>query len=474
MAIQKVGYSADDSETAWPLAGAEITIYSDEARTKEVASGTTGADGLVYFTLDPLTTYYWAETKVPNGYEAVAPQDGYSFRTPGYSSEGATEIEPIVTVKNVQYRKVSLAKKDGENYVAATFELQQNGTAVKVWQKDAATGAFTEAGTSVTTTTAGPAEFYLPAGTYTVVETHVAGRALSPAEKSNFALINDNETFTLGATDAVKELSFVNPGTGSLTLTKTDDAGIAMSGVQFQLAFKAFAAADVASTTLPTASAVTGDVKAQTGVDVTNLTTDDNGQISLSGLVPGWYKLTEVEGDANENYVLADAVVIKVTASNFGTAIDGASATVVNNRKGYLNVAKAYEGGFADGFSAASNTVTFGVYKDASCAGTPVATFSITGEDKGTPVALDPGTYYVKETTTGAWYTNYTVDYTAAVEGRDDVAKTWLPEAGGAVQVTVASADTEENAVMVSFTNVGYLADLAFNKVACRAKAPSL
>ena len=59
-------------------------------------------------------------------------------------------------------------------------------------------------------------------------------------------------------------------------------------------------------------------------------------------------------------------------------------------------------------------------------------------------MALDPGTYYVKETTTGAWYTNYTVDYTAAVEGRDDVAKTWLPEAGGAVQVTVASADTEE------------------------------
>ena len=120
-----------------------------------------------------------------------------------------------------------------------------------------------------------------------------------------------------------------------------------MAGVQFTLSFKAFAAADVASTTLPTASAVTGDVKAQTGVDVstTALTTDENGQISLSGLVPGWYKLAEASNDANANYVLADAVVIKVTASNFGTPIDGASATVVNNRKGYLNVAKAYEGG---------------------------------------------------------------------------------------------------------------------------------
>ena len=206
-------------------------------------------------------------------------------------------------------------------------------------------------------------------------------------------------------------------------------------------------------------------MKAQTGVDVTNLTTDENGQISLSGLVPGWYKLAEASNDANANYVLADAVVIKVTASNFGTPINGASATVVNNRKGYLNVAKAYEGGFADGFSTASNAVTFGVYKDANCTGEPVTTFSITGEGAATPVALDPGTYYVKETTTGAWYTNYTVDYTAEVEGRDDVAKTWLPEAGGAVQVTIASADTTSAPVLVSFTNVGYLADLAFDKV---------
>ena len=469
VAIQKVGYAANASATTWPLAGAEITIYSDEARTKALATGTTGADGLVYFTLDPLTTYYWAETKVPNGYEAVAPQDGYSFRTPGYSSEGATEIEPIVTVKNVQYRKVSLAKKDGDAFVAATFELQQNGTAVKVWQKDAATGAFTAAGTSVTTTTEGPAEFYLPAGTYTVVETKVGDRALFPAEKSNFALINGNKvTVTFEEDEAVKEpLTFVNPGTGSLTLTKKDDAGTVMPGVQFTLSFKAFAAADVASTTLPAASAVTDDVAAQTGVTVSQqqLTTDAEGKIHLENLVPGWYKLTELEGDNNENHVLADPVVIKVTASNFGTAIDGASATVTNNRKGYLNVEKAYEGGFADGFSAASSKVDFGVYTNANCTGEAVATFSITGESAATPVALDPGTYYVKETTSGAWYTHYTVDYTAEVEGRGDVAKTWLPEAGGAVQVTVASADTAENPVMVSFTNVGYLADLAFDKV---------
>ena len=59
VAIQKVGYSADAPGTTWPLAGAEITIYSGSECTEEqeVATGTTGADGLVYFTLDPLTTY---------------------------------------------------------------------------------------------------------------------------------------------------------------------------------------------------------------------------------------------------------------------------------------------------------------------------------------------------------------------------------------------------------------------------------
>ena len=54
-------------------------------RDREVAFGTTGADGLVYFTLRPTTTYYWKETIVPNGYEAVEPET-YAFTTPDYSS----------------------------------------------------------------------------------------------------------------------------------------------------------------------------------------------------------------------------------------------------------------------------------------------------------------------------------------------------------------------------------------------------
>ena len=461
VAFKKVGYSADNPNTTWPLSGAEITIYSDAACTKEVASGTTGADGLVYFTLLPTTTYYWKETIVPNGYEAVEVKD-YSFTTPDYSNalkggeDESTEVKPLVTVENVKYRTLQLAKENENNkQVVATLTITGKSNS----------GATVNE--TVDTKTEGYAEVELPAGTYTVAETKLEGRDLSKAEQAYFALINDNTTVTFDEDEAVKTLTFENPGRGTLTLNKVDDTNKPMEGVQFQLAFKAFAnASDLSATTTPAANTVNGDVKRETGVTVSQqqLTTDDEGKITLENLVPGWYRLTEVENDANENHVLADPVVIKVTASNFGTALGNASATVTNTRKGYLNVEKAWEGGFADSFDASAQQVTFKVYSDAACK-TEVASFTVTGEIAATPVALKPGTYYVKETTTGAWYTNYAVDYTADVSGRKDVSKTWLPENGGAAEVTISANDTEDQAVMVSFTNVGYLADLAFNKV---------
>ena len=461
VAFKKVGYSADNTETTWPLAGAEITIYSDAARTQKVASGTTGADGLVYFTLLPTTTYYWKETKIPNGYEAVEVTD-HSFTTPDYSNalkggeDESTEVKPLVTVENVKYRTLQLAKVDeNEKQVEATLTITgKSNSGVTVNE-------------TVETRTEGYVEVELPAGTYTVAETKLEGRDLSKAEQAYFALINDNTTVTFDEDEAVKTLTFENPGKGTLTLTKQDDTGKPMAGVQFQLHFKAFAnASDLSATTAPAANTVNGDVKAETGVTVSQqqLTTDAEGKITLENLVPGWYKLTELEGDKNENHVLADPVVIKVTASNFGTALDNASATVTNTRMGYLNVEKAWEGGFADSFDASAQKVTFEVYSDETCK-TEVASFTVTGENAATPVALKPGTYYVKETTSGAWYTNYAVDYTADVSGRNDVSKTWLPENGGAVEVVIDANDDANNPVMVSFTNVGYLADLAFDKV---------
>lgn len=50
------------------LAGAEFTLYEDEACTKELAKGETGKDGIVRFDGLDIGTYYLKETKAPNGY----------------------------------------------------------------------------------------------------------------------------------------------------------------------------------------------------------------------------------------------------------------------------------------------------------------------------------------------------------------------------------------------------------------------
>ena len=479
VSIKKIGYDlSDKANTTKPLAGAVIGVYSDEACKNEVARGTTGEDGLVYFTLDPIKTYYWKEITAPAGYEAVAPSENF-FTTPNYSNSATAEQKPVVTVENVLYRKVTLIKVDSnDDPVAATFQINQNGAPVNVWlMNDAGQLVESTVDTVTTDATTGKAEFYLPTGTYTVTETHVDDVELSQAEKDYFSIINNNTTFTIAATDTEKTLPFKNPGKGGFTLTKTDDKEQPLEGVQFELYFKAFTKDDYNSATAPQPDEVTGDVAALTGVTISDslLTTGEDGMIVFNGansLVPGWYRLHEVEGDANENYVLAEDVVVKVTAENFGTPMgEGNTAgstkvTVINTRKGYLNVSKAYEG--VTGFE--TQTVTFDVYPDENCTeGSEVGSFTVTGADTdtvaeasegigisedGKTLTLDSGTYYVKESTSGNWYTKY-----ALTENAEDF--TWL---GGDNSAAAVVEVTPGETATVYFTNVGNIASLTFTK----------
>ena len=473
---------SDKANTTKPLAGAVIGVYSDEACKNEVARGTTGEDGLVYFTLDPIKTYYWKEITAPAGYEAVAPSYN-SFTTPNYSNSATAEQKPVVTVENVLYRKVTLTKVDSEgDPVAATFQINKNGAPVKVWLMN--DGELVESTVDTVATGAdGKAEFYLPTGTYTVTETHVDGKALSEAEKAYFSIINDNTTFTIAATDTAKELNFKNPGKGVLTILKTDDENVPLEDVQFELYFKAFTKDDYNSVTAPQPDAVTGDVAALTGVTISDplLTTGEDGMIVFSGansLVPGWYRLHEVKGDANENYVLAKDVVVKVTADNFGTPMGDNDAgstevTVINTRKGYLNVSKAYEN--VPGFE--TQTVAFDVYSDENCTeGSKVGSFTVTGAgtatvaeasegigitNANTTLTLDSGTYYVKESTSGNWYTKYVLT-------KDAAAFTWL---GGDNSAPAVVEVTPGNTATVYFTNVGNIAGLTFTKKGAQGDA---
>ena len=474
--FKKIGYEANATaaEETYPLAGAQISIYENKDRTGEpVAMGTTNANGEVTFTLSYGTTFYWKETGIPAGYEAVAPganrfatgmNADYSFTTPQYSSSltqpdegGETSLsEPIVTVENVRYRKLALTKKDASGaYVAATFELRKNGSAVTLYTLQ--NGQIVEDGTSVTTNDDGTAvEVYVPAGTYTLVETKLGEHVLTETEQTYFNWRNSEGanavTITLTGNIAEETKNLVNPGKGELHVQKTF-AGVAPTAngeVEFELYFKPFATYQEANTaTRPTS--MDGFTRFN---EATEYKTDATGKLTESDLTPGWYMLREVSGENNKNYMLAPDTVVKVTANNFGEGgvTEDLPAPIDNVPKGTLTIEKTFDDApvGADIPATVTFTVTNTVTEDKQTV--PV---NLTNGSGSAAVQLDPGTYTVKEEETGssyAWYTSYAVDYADASVA--NVPTTW-PEASAqgsgnwSAEVNVTSGGTST----VTFTN---------------------
>ena len=102
------------------------------------------------------------------------------------------------------------------------------------------------------------------------------------------------------------------------------------AGVQFTLNFTAFTKDNL--DTAPAASAVTFDVEDQTGVaiDANDLITGETRTITLEGLVPGWYTLTEVPGENNANHVLAGAQVFKGFDGTFSETFGGSALSLIH------------------------------------------------------------------------------------------------------------------------------------------------
>ena len=468
--ITKHGRAADETTTA-PLAGAEITVYTRESdgTYKKVASAMTDEKGEASFTLQPNTTYYYAETKAPAGYELdpdfAEPSDATEFPT-GADTKTTLYVNDKAPIVNVKERTLKVRKLDADNNpVAAAFNIYEgNATSSEVF----ATVTTTNTGDGYVTV-----DKTFPAGTYTVVETKLGDHTLTPAERSNFLLLNENKTFTFGEDEAVKELELENPGTGSLTITKKDDAGVAMAGVQFTLNFTAFTASNL--DTAPAASAVTGAVENQSAVKVNEksladanatepglqVETGSDGTITLENLIPGWYKLTEVPGENNANHVLAGAQVFKVGDGSFGGSAE-VTVNFVNDRYGLLTIEKSFTGDAqwpADG-------VEFEVYDGSE----KVTDVTLTAAEPSQTIQLPPDkTYTVKEVTEGAegdWFANYTV--TGSSVKAENVTDKWLnitQSDGADVTITTEKNADTDTAAVVAFKNVDRLADLTISKI---------
>jgi archaellum component FlaF (FlaF/FlaG flagellin family) len=470
--FDKIGYAAGASNVTWPLAGAGITIYSDSKRTKPVGvEQFTNSEGRTYFTLEPNTTYYWKETTAPNGYEKVGSTEG-SFTSPAYSStsQGEAQNSAVATIRNLRSRVVTITKNASDSSVTSvTLRITKNGGGsfyADTDVNDDAPGSYVSAADLTVNLSGGTGtvQLGLLSGSYILEEIKINGRDATSAEKVNFSLANNDGadgkvSFSVSASDTAKAVTLKNPGKGGLTVLKKDDAGTAMQGIRFDLFYKAFSSLSEGE---PAPGAVTGNVASVTGVTVTEaaLTTDADGKITLTGLVPGWYKLVEKTGPENENYVLAEPKVFKVGDGSFAgtvTPSEEAKRTFINDRYGHLTITKAFEN-----MSEAAGAVRFSITKRGESAPTQTVDLSA-GNSWSETVALVPGIYTIKEVTTGDWYARYTV--TGSAVGTENKSA-WLNAAqSDGVTVTVASGNTENAAVTAAFTNVGNPASLTARKV---------
>ena len=482
--LSKRGY-AGGVEGDWPLDGATFELYHDANQNEKIDEGETKVgtgvtvNGLVSFSVTPLEHYVWKEISAPKGYQ-IMEQTG-AFWAPAISADpetGQTGASMVIEISNRQYTKVKLTKEAGGTVQAGdevTFKFHNsNGDAVTIYRSsgDDAAGRpiLSDSGEEITLTVGTPTDIYLPTGTYTVVETKVKNHPTTPAEKSNFNLIND-ETITIVDTTQSVTCTFTNPGVGAISLPKRDDAGTAMQGVTFNVYFKAFTSADLAADAPYPAANDIADLPSDKTGGADTVTSGEEGLISLKDLVPGWYRLEEVpSGNANANHVLAGDVVIKVVAGD-GTlgkmpAENKEPTAIVNERKGWLTITKHYGSSYAD---TAGLSATFQIYKDANCTEPVGEPITLTDGATSAPVALDAGTYYIKETnasdSNSDSYVQAGVTYEATVEGREDVETHWLVPVTDAVSVQIAPADTRETPAKVTFTNHRKTGSLRVEKV---------
>ena len=104
------GLKTDNAATPAPLAGAEFTLYTDDACTTQ-AAGTTvvtsAADGTFSFVGLEANTYYLLETKAPAGYELNGTATKIEIVSPLTEGQTATKAPAVkVTIKDIPSTKL--------------------------------------------------------------------------------------------------------------------------------------------------------------------------------------------------------------------------------------------------------------------------------------------------------------------------------------------------------------------------------
>lgn len=445
--IRKMGYTVPLSgeSTLTPLEGVLIGVFADASCTQLVDSAATDALGYAKYTLEPNTNFWYREITAPDGYD-LNPTI-FSFLTGGYGSDVMT-----LQIEDPAYRVLNLIKQNMDGTQVGDVQLKivradDDGSIV-----DTNGNAFPAGADTLTTLGEAPVTIQLPYsinGDYSVVELSIQGESLTSADQRNFTLANQYAgtlPIRFSEAEAEKNITLINPDKAHFTLHKLDDSGAPMEGVSFTAYFKSFTLADVNPAVTTTVNS--GWQNLGTWV------TDANGQIEKPALTAGWYKLVEtLPSGYVDNGAASLVTVIKMTAKGIGqSTTEPITLQVSNTRLGYLTISKAFSG---DLLEQVPQSVVFYLFTDALCQ-TPASPSSITvpltGGVGSIQTALNPGTYYLTESS-GAWYGKYSLD---------GAAEQWV---NGAMQITITSDDTAANPVTLNVTNKPATARIAFHKI---------